>query len=194
MSARRLPVLLAAALLAGAAFGLAACSERARVDAPAAERVPSGAVSSELLAALEAAQKLHHHADALLRDGETDAAIAEVAAVLEVRFPADAPEADDVRLDARARLGKLYLAAGRLDDAERVVQEGLASVSKDSFFLANLYNVRGELHEARAALLDQKADDAAAVKAELRQAIEAYARGQDINVRVQARVYQEAMP
>jgi len=192
MSARHLPRLLAVALLACAALALAACSERARmnVDTPAAERVPSGVVSRELLAALETAQKLHHHADVLLRDGQTDAAIAEVAAVLEVRFPADAPEANDVRLDARARLGKLYLAAGRLDDAERVVQDGLTSVSKDSFFLANLYNVRGELHEARAASLD----DAAAVKAELRQAIEAYARGQDINVRVQARVYQEAMP
>jgi hypothetical protein len=190
VSARRLLVLVVAV-----ALGVLGCSsERARVDAPAAERVPSGAVSTELLAALEAAQKLHHHADALLRDGQTDAAIAEVAAVLEVRFPADAPEADDVRLDARARLGKLYLSAGRLDDAERVVEDGLATVTRDSFFLANLYNVRGELHEARAAQLEEKSDDAAAAKAELRRAIEAYARGQDINVRVQARVYQEAMP
>ncbi len=178
------------------AFALTACQERSRVDAPAAERVPEGAtVSAELLAALEEAQNLHHRADVLLRDapkptpGSTDAVIAEVAKVLLVRFPPGAPEGDDVRLDARARLGKLYLAAGCLDEAERVVEEGLVSATRDSFFLANLYNVRGELHEARAALLE----DAAAVRIQSRRAIEAYARGQDINMRVQARVYEEAM-
>ena len=188
MSARRL-------LLVALLVGVAACtsSERSRVDTPAAERTPVASASAELLKALEAAQTLHHHADALVQAGQTDAAIAEVARVLEVPFPAGAPEAEDVRTDARARLGKLYLDAGRLDEAERVVDEGLAAGGRDSFFRANLYNVRGELHEARAVRLDEQAADAAA-KAELRQAIEAYAHGQDINVRVQARVYQEAMP
>jgi tetratricopeptide (TPR) repeat protein len=169
---------------------LAGCQERTRVDAPAAEQVPAGTVSPQLIAALEQAQSLHHRADELLRQGQTDAAIAEVARVLQVRFPAGAGEGDDVRLDARARLGTLYLKAGRLDEAERVVEEGLASASRDSFFLANLYNVRGELHEARAASLS----DPEAAKAELRKAILAYGHGQEINVRVQARVYQEAMP
>ena len=183
MTLRRLLVL--ALVLA-----LAACQERTRVDTPAAERAPAVTVSPELLAALEEAQNLHHRADVLLRDGQADAAMVEVARVLQVRFPAGASEVEDVRLDARARLGKLYLGAGRLDEGERVVQEGLESATRDSFFLANLYNVRGELHEARAASLD----DAAAAKAELHRAIEAYAHGQDINVRVQARVYQEAMP
>jgi hypothetical protein len=169
-------------------LALAACQDRTHIDTLAAPV----AASPELLTALERAQNFHHRADVLLRDGKPDAAIAEIAHVLEVHFPAGAPEADDVRLDARARLGTLYLGAGRLDDAERVVQEGLVSGARDSFFLANLYNVRGQLHEARAASLEN--GDAAAAKAELRRAIAAYARGQDINVRVQARVYQEAMP
>ena len=178
---------LAAAVIALVA--LAAACQSARVDAPAAEQAPAVA-SAALLAALEEAQALHHHADVLLRDGDTTAAIAEVARVLDIRFPAGAPETEAVRLDARARLGKLYLSLGNLEEAERVTNEGLTAAARDSFYLANLYNVRGELHEARAATLDDKT----AANLELRRAIEAYAHGQDINVRVQARVYQETLP
>ena len=71
--------------------------------------------------------------------------------VLAVRFPGDAPEGDDIKLDARALLAKLLLANDHLDDAMAVVDEGLTMTRRDSFFLANLYTVKGELHEARAA-------------------------------------------
>jgi hypothetical protein len=188
---RRLLVLALVAL-----GGLVACQERPSIDAPAVEQA-SAAASTDVLAALEAAQALHHRADVLLRDGTptaTRAAIDEITKVLAVRFPAGAPEADAVQLDARARLGKLYLSLADLDAAERVTQDGLTDAARDSFYLANLYNVRGEIHEARAATLDDKT----AANVELRRAIEAYAHGQDINVRVQARVYhrveQETQP
>ena len=43
-----------------------------------------------------------------------------------------------------------------------VVTEGIAQSQRESFFVANLYTVKGEIHEARAALLD--ADDKAKAK------------------------------
>ena len=72
------------------------------------------------------------------------------AQILSLQFPAGAPEADDVRLDARALLAKLLVGQDQLDEAMRIVEEGLASSQRDSFFVANLYTVQGEIHEARA--------------------------------------------
>src|SRR5262249_8546928 len=82
-------------------------------------------------------------------DGDLDAAAGELRAILAIPFPAGTPEGEETFLDARARLARLEIGRGRLDDAERVVGEGLASAGRDSFFLANLHTVAGELHEAR---------------------------------------------
>src|SRR5258708_5613031 len=92
-------------------------------------------------------------------------------------------------LDARARLAKLSVGLGRFDDAARVVDEGLAAPGRESFFLANLYTVAGELHEARA-----KTFDAAGARAERHAAIEAYERSIAINRRVQEQLWKEASP
>src|SRR3569623_1202829 len=56
-------------------------------------------------------------------------------------------------------------------EAMTVVTEGIAQSQRKSFFVANLYTVKGEIHEARAALLG---DDKAKATAEKHAAIEAY--------------------
>jgi tetratricopeptide (TPR) repeat protein len=164
-------------LLLIALLAVAACS--ADRGHPVDQVGPSAAASDATLRALEQAQRLHHEADLAVSRGDLDHAIDSVRAVLAVSFPAGAPEAEDVFLDARARLGLLLLQANRLDEAERVVDDGLAQATRESFFLANLYSVRGKLHEAR--------QDAHA-------AIDAYERGQQMNFRVQDRLYKEARP
>ena len=191
-------LLLAAALLAG----IAACDgSRGGVTATPAERDDDRPLSTELLAALGQARSYHHIADLHLADGDLDAAAAALAQILEVRFPAGAPEGAETILDARARLARLELGRGRLDRAQRIVDDGLAAVSRDSFFLANLYTVAGELHEARArslapapapALGDGAAGDAA--RAERKQAIAAYGRAIEIDERVQRALAKEARP
>jgi hypothetical protein len=149
------------------------------------ERPP---LSQPLLAALAQARAYHHIADLHLADGAPDAAAEALGRILELPFPAGAPEGEDAALDARARLAKLHLAAGRLDDARRVLDAGLAAATRDSFFVANLHAVVGELHEARARAAG--ADEAAA-RAERRAAIAAHERSIAINARVQRQLLEE---
>src|SRR6185503_18124331 len=54
---------------------------------------------------------------------EPSDAIGEVRQVLSLPFPRGAPEADDVRNDARALLAKLLVNQGQLDEAARTVDE-----------------------------------------------------------------------
>lgn len=110
-------------------------------------------ISEELMLALAQAKNYHHKANVLVADGKPAEAITVVRQILALRFPANAPEADDVRHDARALLAKLLASQGQLDDAMTVIAEGLASATRDSFFVANMYTVQGELHQARAEAL-----------------------------------------
>lgn len=129
---------------------------------------PTEAVGKDLMLALGQAKNLHHRAKVLMADGDVAGAIASVRQILTLRFPAGAPEADDVRADARALLAKLLVGQGQLDEALRTVDEGLAEASRDSFFVANLYTVEGEVREARAAKLagaDATAERHAALEA-----------------------------
>ena len=57
----------------------------------------------------------------------------------------------ETTLAPRTLLAKLLAQQGKLDEAMTVVTEGIASASRESFFVANLYTVKGEIHEARAA-------------------------------------------
>jgi hypothetical protein len=148
------------------------------------ERPP---LSEPLLAALGQARSYHHIADLHLADGEPGAAAAAVEKILVLSFPAGAPEGEDVVLDARARLAKLHLAAGRPAEARRVVDEGLAGERRESFFLANLHAVSGELFEAEA----RAAADAETARAHRRAAILAHERSIRINERVQRRLLEE---
>jgi tetratricopeptide (TPR) repeat protein len=159
---------------------------------------PDGAepLSEELMLALSLAKNYHHKADVLSQEARFDEAAGSLRQILAIRFPADAPEAEDVRLDARARLAKLLIAQGRIDEALGVVADGLAGAPRRSFFLANLYTVKGEVHEAQAAMLDQRGteDAKAAARDARRAAIEAFDESIRINRALQEALMQEGAP
>jgi tetratricopeptide (TPR) repeat protein len=199
-------VILAVGLALGLAIGLAlgqgACSaERdpagGRGEPRPTTRVtdPSEAsdlIGQKLLIALAQAKNFHHKAKVYMTDGNVTAAIASVRQILSLAFPPGAPEADDVRNDARALLGKLLVSQGQLDEAARTIDEGIAQSQRDSFFVANLYTVRGEIHEAHAAALDATGESGkAAARDELHAAIAAYDRSIQINDRLQRTLMEE---
>ena len=64
-----------------------------------------------------------------------------------------------------------------------MVEEGLASVTRESFFVANLYTVKGEIHYARANASTTPNDPQAI--ADKRAAIEALDRSIKINEALQ---------
>lgn len=155
---------------------------------------PSDVIDQDLMIALGQAKNYHHKAKLLMSDGKTDEAIAAVRAILSLTFPKNAPEADDVRDDARAMLGKLLAGKGQLDQAMQVVDEGLAQSRRDSFFIANLHTVRGEILEQRA--LNDEADaaqpDGKARAAQHRhEAIEEYDRSIKIEEQLQKQLLEK---
>lgn len=153
---------------------------------------PQGALTEELMIALGQAKNYHHKADVYLSDGKPELAERALSRLLEVPFPEGSPEAEDVLLDARARLAALRLGQGAIDDALATAEPGIAAAERESFFLANLYTVRGEIYEARAEALDaaEPADLEAAERAR-RRALESYSRSIAINERLQERLMRE---
>ena len=197
-----LPLPLAAALTA---LVCTACSTERDAGAPSPRRSPAGSVTKvpdpseasdligrDLLISLAQARNYHHKARLYMTDGNLAAATAQVRQILTLAFPAGAPEADDVRNDARALLAKLLVSQGQLDEAARTVDDGIAGSSRDSFFVANLYTVQGEIHEARAAALDAAgAPSRTAASDERHAAIAAYDRSIQINARLQKKLMEE---
>jgi hypothetical protein len=181
-------IVMPAVLAVGCGAG---CSDRDRATSERATAVaePTDVADQALMLALSQAKNLHHKAKVYMTDGKLDDAIAAVRAILSLRFPAGALEADDVRDDARALLAKLLVEQGKLDDAMTVVMEGIGPSQRDSFFVANLWTVKGEIHEARAAQLD--ASDKAKASDEKRAAIEAYDRSIQIDQAIQKRVLED---
>ena len=151
---------------------------------------PENAVNQQLMLALSQAKNLHHKAGIYLTEGNLDAAIIALQGILSVPFPQGAPEADDVRFDARARLAKLFLQKQQLQQALAIVDEGLAQAQRKSFFVANLYTVQGEIYEAQAQRADTTAEQAAQAR---RRAIAAYDESIAINAALQ-RTFSEAKP
>jgi tetratricopeptide (TPR) repeat protein len=160
---------------------LGACSKR---EPPPTTHTaePADAIGPALMVALGQAKNFHHKAKVYMTDGNLGAATASVRQILSLTFPRGAPEAEDVRNDARALLAKLLVSQGQLDEAARAVDEGLAQSDRESFFVANLYTVQGEIHEARATALG---DDKAAATDERHKAIESFDRSIQINTRLQ---------
>ena len=151
--------------------------------------------------ALEEATAWQHRADAHLAEGDVAGAVADVEAVLKVAFPVGAPEGEEARLDAWARLAKLHLTAGGAAATEEAEQRALADVEKgraeasfDSFYRAHLETVHGEILEARARRLESENPNAnpSVASPARRQALEAYARSIEINKRVQATLLERA--
>jgi len=170
-------------------LAVVACSQDAP---PSVTKVaePADVIDQDLMVALAQAKNFHHKAKVYMSDGKADDAIASVRQILSLHFPANAPEADDVRLDARALLAKLLLEKGKADEAMQVVDEGLAASPRPSFFLANLYTVKGELLEARAADADAASDKPKATE-QRHAAIEAYDRSIKINEAIQKKLMEE---
>jgi len=179
------------AVVALAAVVWAGCS-RERESSPTTHVAePTDAIDQRLMIALGQAKNFHHKAKVYMADGNLAAATASVRQVLSLPFPAGAPEADDVRNDARALLAKLLISQGQLDEAARTVAEGLAQSQRESFFVANLYTVQGEIHEARAAALDASDPGKAAASGERHAAIASYDRSIQINERLQKKLMEE---
>ncbi|HEY6037155.1 MAG TPA: hypothetical protein VIV58_22905, partial [Kofleriaceae bacterium] len=83
---------------------------------------PGDAIDQKLMVALSQAKNFHHKAKVYMSDGDTASAIASVREILSLRFPPNAPEAEDVRNDARARLARLLVGQGQLEEAMNVVK------------------------------------------------------------------------
>jgi predicted negative regulator of RcsB-dependent stress response len=89
-------------------------------------------------------------------------------------------------------LAKLLVSQGQLDEAMRTIEEGLAQSQRESFFIANLYTVQGEIHEARAAAFDAAGESGrASARDERRAAIGSYDRSIQINERLQKKLLEE---
>jgi hypothetical protein len=157
-----------------------------------AAQADSEVISRDLMIALGQAKNFHRKAKVYMTDGNLAAATASVRQVLSLPFPRGAPEAEDVRNDARALLAKLLVSQGQIDEATRTVDEGVAQSQRESFFVANLYTVQGEIHEARAAAFDAAGDsEKAAATEERRAAITSYDRSIQINERLQKKLVEE---
>lgn len=148
---------------------------------------PDEVIGQDLMMALAQAKNFHHKAKVYMTDGKLPEATEAVRQILSLRFPAGSPEADDVRNDARAMLAKLLVGQNQLEEAMRTVTEGIAQSPRESFFVANLYTVQGEIHEARATAA-ASANDKPRADAERRAAIEAYDRSIKINEGLQKKL------
>lgn len=145
---------------------------------------PDEVIGQELMMALAQAKNFHHKAKVYMTDGKLTEATAAVRQILSLRFPPNTPEADDVRNDARAMLAKLLVSQNQLEEAMRTVNEGIAQSPRESFFVANLFTVQGEVHEARALAFDTSGDKPKAAE-ERRAAITAYDKSIKINEALQ---------
>jgi hypothetical protein len=155
---KRLALALALMLTAATAGVVTSCTSDGK-DSGSEERItqlpqPDDTLSPELLLPLRQAQNLHHIADVQLQMGKVAEAADSVRQILSLSFPAGAPEAEDVTLDARARLARLLVPQGKLADALATLDEGIQKATRESFFLSNDYTARGEVLEAMAMQLD----------------------------------------
>lgn len=177
LSFAMLLVVLASTLASG-------CKGESASDTPAERGAltvltePANALSEELMLCLGQAKNFHHKADVLMSDGKLDEAADEVAKIMAIPFPKDAPESEDALLDTRARLATFRVAQQRLDEAMTLVDDGIASATRKSFFLANVHTVRGEIFEAKAAGAE---DGSAASSSAKIEAIKAFDTSIEIN-------------
>lgn len=187
--------IVAGMALAFGAVGLVACTHESDRQGGSVTRVaePQDVIDEGLMLALSQAKNFHHKARIYMSDGQYALATTAVRQILAIQFPAGAPEAEDVRLDARAMLAKLLVAQGQVDAAMSIVDEGLASATRESFFVANLYTVKGEVLRAQADALvaTGQPGDAERAKEIRRQAIIALDKSIAINDALQKRILGE---
>jgi hypothetical protein len=170
-------------LVLGAILLAAGCAAERDATCPCLE-AGGGVLPEELMLTLSSARSLHHQADLHLQQGEVERAIETVRAILALRLESRWPEAEEVRLDASARLGKLLLGKRDEKEALAIVDRELERGARESFFLSNLHGVRGEILEARAKRLEAGGQKEAA-RQSAREAIQAFERSIQINKRLQ---------
>ena len=183
---------LALLIVVIAITGCGSCREEHKAKPNIQTADPTEVIGEDLMIALGQAKNFHRKAKIYMTDGNLPAATAAVRQVLSLQFPKGAPEAEDVRNDARALLAKLLVSQGQIDEATRTVDEGLAQSQRESFFVANLYTVQGEIHEARAAAFMAAGDSGkASADEERRAAIASYDQSIKINERLQKKLLEE---
>jgi len=139
------------------------------------------------MATLASARAHHHQADIYQRQGQADQAMAAVKKILALDLDSRYPEAEEVRLDAAARLAKMMLSREDADQALGLVDGQIKGAQRESFYLSNLHSVRGEILEFQAKALD-KAGDKDRAKEVSREAIAAFERSIVINKKLQQRL------
>jgi len=173
-------VLLAALVLGG-------CSKaEPKDDCGPSERI----VDPVLLAFLSQARSAHHVADRHEADGDVSGALRALQGLINgPKPPSGAPEVGEVLADTRARVADLLSRSGRFEQAEREIDEGLASAKDASYFRGHLFEVRGLVEERREKALRGKGRAQEADQARER-SLSAYEEA----MKIQAAVIQKASP
>jgi hypothetical protein len=167
---------------------ISACSrhERQSDDCAPSERV----VDPVLLAFLSRARSAHHVADQHEATGDSAAALRALQALVStVQPPGNAPEVDEVLADTHARMADLLSSAGRFDQADAEISEGLTKAKAPSYFRGHLLEVKGLVEERRAKALAGAGRGPEAEKARER-SLSAYEEA----MKIQAEVIQQAVP
>jgi tetratricopeptide (TPR) repeat protein len=86
------------------------------------------------VAALEEARALHQAAEVARARGDVAEALRALEAVAKVEFPASAPEAEDVRVDALAEASRVLVSAGRAAEAEAMARRAVGAATRASYF------------------------------------------------------------
>ena len=173
---------------------ISGCAKERSAGAPCCPCLPAGRqpLDQALLSRLSTARSYHHQVDILLRQGQRPSAIDRLKQLLASGLSDDWSETREVRIDNTARLAQLLLAEqGDGGEALVWVDSELAKPHPQSFYLANLHAVRGDILEARAKRIDKMGDKVEA-KRWARQAIAAFERSIAINKSLQARLKRKA--
>jgi hypothetical protein len=141
-------------LLLGAGLALSSCSrQQANDDCGEATRV----VDPVLLAFLSKARSAHHLADQHEAKGDGPAALRALEGLVAgVLPPGKTPEVDEVLADTRARMADLMSQAGRFDQADAELSQGLEHAKAATYFRGHLFEVRGLVEERREKALRSK--------------------------------------
>lgn len=110
----------------------------------------SSRVEEKMLSMLSMAKSRHRLATLALRAGKSDNALGYVDKILSLKFPKGFRPGEEMLLDAWARKAKMQL---RLKQAKAALVTINAAIARptwlvNSFYLANLYQVRGQVLEA----------------------------------------------
>lgn len=146
-------------------------------------------VDQTLLAFLSKARSAHHVADQAEAKEDRSAALRALNGVVDGPLPASSPEVDEVLSDTHARIADLLSQAGRFDQAEAAITQGLGRAKAATYFRGHLLEVRGLVEERR-----EKALRASGRGQEADQARERSMAAYEEAMKVQAEVIGAAAP